>query len=128
MLLIITPRQVFLALNSLAAGKEVIVSRGRAGGNRSSFRLPEVMVQRSVSGGGGGITNKTYTGDYKKAIGEKTALLLKVHTSNFKVLGFASAVSASRAGKVGQGLRAPCDGGCGKRCPGGPLSSTGFGL
>jgi L-seryl-tRNA(Ser) seleniumtransferase len=98
---------VFLALNSLAAGKEVIVSRGELVEIGGSFRLPEVMASSGASLVEVGTTNKTYTGDYKKAIGEKTALLLKVHTSNFKVLGFASAVSASALVRLGKDYGLP---------------------
>jgi L-seryl-tRNA(Ser) seleniumtransferase len=85
---------VFLALNSLAAGKEVIVSRGELVEIGGSFRLPEVMASSGAFLVEVGTTNKSYLGDYKKAVSEKTALLLKVHTSNFKVLGFTAAVAS----------------------------------
>jgi L-seryl-tRNA(Ser) seleniumtransferase len=85
---------VFLALNSLADGKEVIVSRGELVEIGGSFRLPEVMASSGAFLVEVGTTNKSYLRDYKKAISEKTALLLKVHTSNFKVLGFTAAVAS----------------------------------
>jgi len=77
-----------LTLAALAAGREVIVSRGQLIEIGGSYRLPEVMsasgaVLREV-----GTTNKTRIGDYAAAIGERTAALLRVHTSNYAVVGF----------------------------------------
>ena len=83
---------VFLALNTLARGKEVIVSRGELVEIGGSFRLPEVMASSGAVLAEVGTTNRSYLKDYREAITENTALLLKVHTSNYKVMGFTAAV------------------------------------
>ncbi len=67
-----------------------------------SFRLPEVMSSSGAFLVEVGTTNRSYAGDYQKAIGEKTALLLKVHTSNFRVLGFTAAVAPQSLVRLGR--------------------------
>ncbi|MDO8885640.1 L-seryl-tRNA(Sec) selenium transferase [Candidatus Oleimmundimicrobium sp.] len=84
---------VLLALSTIANGKEVVISRGQLVEIGGSFRIPDVMRQSGAILKEVGATNKTYLEDYREAIGEETALLLKVHTSNFKVVGFAAEVS-----------------------------------
>ena len=79
---------VLLALSTLAAGKEVIVSRGQMVEIGDSFRVPEVMQQSGARLVEVGTTNRTHLRDYQQAISERTALLLKVHTSNFRIVGF----------------------------------------
>ena len=77
-----------IALAALARGKEVIVSRGQLVEIGGSFRIPEVMEQSGARLVEVGATNKTYVRDYEKAITPETALLLKVHTSNYRIVGF----------------------------------------
>ncbi len=91
---------VLLMLNTLAAGREVLVSRGELVEIGGSFRMPEVMqaahcILREV-----GTTNRTHRHDYASAIGENTALLLKVHTSNYAVRGFSKSVSGLDLGEL----------------------------
>ena len=86
---------VFLILNSCARGKEVIVSRGELVEIGGSFRLPEVMAASGVRLVEVGTTNKTYRHDYEAAIGEKSAALMKVHTSNYHLVGFTASVDGA---------------------------------
>jgi L-seryl-tRNA(Ser) seleniumtransferase len=79
---------VLLVLTALAKGKEVIVSRGQLVEIGGSFRVPEVMAQSGAKLVEVGTTNKTYLRDYEQAITENTAMLLKVHTSNYRLVGF----------------------------------------
>ncbi|OGQ88168.1 MAG: L-seryl-tRNA(Sec) selenium transferase [Deltaproteobacteria bacterium RIFOXYD12_FULL_56_24] len=83
---------VMLVLDTLAKGREVIVSRGQLVEIGGSFRIPEVMSRTGAKLVEVGATNRTHLGDYEKAITEETALLLKVHTSNYRIIGFASEV------------------------------------
>jgi L-seryl-tRNA(Ser) seleniumtransferase len=84
---------VLLCLNTLARGKEVIVSRGELVEIGGSFRVPEVMERSGAKLCEVGTTNKTHLKDYAKAINENTGLLLKVHTSNYKIVGFVKEVT-----------------------------------
>ncbi|MCU0579746.1 MAG: L-seryl-tRNA(Sec) selenium transferase [Desulfobacterota bacterium] len=83
---------VLLALDTLAKGREVVVSRGQLVEIGGSFRVPEVMSRSGALLREVGTTNKTHLRDYEQAVNERTALLLKVHTSNFRILGFTSEV------------------------------------
>ena len=83
---------VLLSLNTLAQGKEVIISRGQLVEIGGSFRMPEIMAASGAILREVGTTNKTYLADYEKAITSQTAMLLKVHPSNFKLLGFTKEV------------------------------------
>ena len=85
---------VLLALDTLASGKQVIVSRGQLVEIGGSFRIPEVIAKSGAHLVEVGATNRTHLADYERAINNDTALLLKVHTSNFRVIGFTSEVSA----------------------------------
>jgi len=93
---------VLLCLNTIARGKEVIVSRGELVEIGGSFRVPEVMERSGAKLREVGATNKTHLKDYEKAINENTGLLLKVHTSNYKIVGFTREVSPEDLVKLGK--------------------------
>lgn len=86
---------VFLVLNTFARGREVVVSRGELVEIGGSFRVSEVMANSGAKLTEIGTTNKTKPEDYEEAINENTAILMKVHRSNFKISGFSSSVSAA---------------------------------
>ncbi|RPJ04711.1 MAG: L-seryl-tRNA(Sec) selenium transferase [Deltaproteobacteria bacterium] len=92
---------VLLVLNALAAGREVIVSRGELVEIGGAFRIPDVMRQSGATLREVGTTNQTHLSDYEKAIGSQTALLLKVHPSNFRVIGFTGEVPLEALVKLG---------------------------
>ncbi len=93
---------VLLALTALAKGKEVIVSRGQLVEIGGSFRIPEIMRQSGARLVEVGTTNRTYLEDYKKALSEDTAMILKVHTSNYRVKGFTHETSIKELVELGR--------------------------
>lgn len=86
---------VMLILSTFAKGKEVITSRGELIEIGGAFRVPDVMAESGAKMIEVGTTNKTHLWDYERAITEETAAIFKVHTSNYRVLGFTESVSAS---------------------------------
>ena len=93
---------VLLGLNTFAQGKEVIVSRGELIEIGGAFRIPEVMAKSGAILKEVGSTNRTHPADYENAINDKTALLLKVHASNYKVVGFTSQVTLDQLVAIGK--------------------------
>jgi L-seryl-tRNA(Ser) seleniumtransferase len=91
---------VLLALNTLAEGGEVVVSRGELVEIGGSFRIPEVMSKSNAILREVGTTNRTRIGDYESAINEKTKLLLRVHRSNFQITGFTEQPSVEELVKL----------------------------
>ena len=98
---------VLLGLNTFAEGKEVIVSRGELIEIGGSFRIPEIMAKSGATLREVGSTNRTHPEDYEKAINEKTALLLKVHASNYKIVGFSSEVGLEQLVEIGRKHKLP---------------------
>ncbi|WP_332694590.1 L-seryl-tRNA(Sec) selenium transferase [Halalkalibacter lacteus] len=84
---------VYLVLKACAKGKEVIVSRGELVEIGGSFRVSSIMEESGAHLVEVGTTNKTHLYDYENAISEETAMIMKVHTSNFKIIGFTKDVS-----------------------------------
>lgn len=93
---------VLLVLRELAFGGEVIVSRGEMVEIGGSFRVSEVMKESRAQLVEVGTTNKTHLKDYQAEINEQTKLLLKVHTSNFRIVGFTHAVTSAELWELGQ--------------------------
>jgi len=91
-----------LALDALARGREVVVSRGELVEIGGSFRIPEIAAKAGVELVEVGSTNRTHLRDYERAIGPRTALLLKVHRSNFEQRGFVSEVELERLVALGR--------------------------
>ena len=116
---------VLLALSALAKRKEVIVSRGQAVEIGGGFRIPDVMRQSGAKLIEVGTTNCTYLLDYEEAITPRTAALLRVHSSNFVVIGFTQAVALEELTQLGDRYDLPVLDDLGSGCL---LDTTRFGL
>jgi len=98
---------VLLALNTFAEGGEVIVSRGELVEIGGSFRIPDVMAKSGATLREIGTTNRTRIADYERAINERTRLLLRVHRSNFEIIGFTEQPSVTELVALGQKHKLP---------------------
>ncbi len=116
---------VLLSLSALAKRKEVIVSRGQAVEIGGGFRIPDVMRQSGAKLVEVGTTNRTYISDYESAITSHTAALLRVHSSNFKVVGFTEAVEIGDLVGLGKRHEIPVLDDIGSGCL---IDTTRFGL
>jgi L-seryl-tRNA(Ser) seleniumtransferase len=116
---------VLLGLTTLARRKEVIVSRGQAVEIGGSFRIPDVMRQSGAKLVEVGTTNCTYVADYEQATSPRTAALMRVHSSNFRVTGFTHSVSLEELVTLGRQYDLPVFDDLGSGCF---LDTTTFGL
>jgi L-seryl-tRNA(Ser) seleniumtransferase len=98
---------LYLALSALASGREVVVSRGQAVEIGGGFRIPDVLRQSGAMLVEVGTTNRTYARDYLQALTEQTALLLRVHTSNFRLVGFVHETSLAELAGLGRARGIP---------------------
>lgn len=116
-----------LALRALAAGREVVVSRGQLVEIGGSFRLPEIFEVSGARLREVGTTNKTRLADYERAVGDSTAALLRVHASNFRVVGFTESVGIAELARLARsrGLWCIDDIGSGMLTPGLPPGLAG---
>lgn len=98
---------VLLMLAATASGREVVVSRGELVEIGGAFRIPDVMRQAGCQLHEVGSTNRTHAKDYRQAVNDNTALLMKVHTSNYSIEGFTKAVDEAELAAIGRELDIP---------------------
>ncbi len=98
---------ILLALRALGGGREVVVSRGELVEIGGAFRIPDILAASGATMKEVGTTNRTRAADYEAAIGPETALVLKVHTSNFKVVGFAEEASIAELAALAHARNLP---------------------
>lgn len=98
---------VMLVLSTMAKDKEVVISRGELVEIGGSFRIPEVMEQSGAKLVDVGTTNKTHSFDYTNAISDETGVLLKVHTSNYRIVGFTEGVNLDELVDIGKEKNIP---------------------
>ncbi len=107
---------VFLVLNALAEGREVLVSRGELIEIGGEFRLPDIMAKSGARLREVGTTNRTRISDYEKAVTAETALILKVHPSNYRIVGFTEEAPLAQLVALGKRLEVPVMNDVGSGC------------